>query len=233
MVEEKKDIPKPQERRSSAVDVSCKDLGDGLGPNRKKDSQLETQLETQMDKQLGNPTRNPGNELGDDLAEDHEGEDLVDAEPAGLRGEEELDEIYSQRGAIAEDEAPEEAPEAEVRERRRGGKFRDANEVLLDELEQRYVRANERLKAQLTGTVLIDLRGKKRFMFTPTSSRPVIKEAEASSKGECSITLSEIELLRVANGELNPQVAMLSDKIHVEGKLNLAVYFFNLVAPMY
>jgi putative sterol carrier protein len=37
--------------------------------------------------------------------------------------------------------------------------------------------------------------------------------------------------MAVRSGDLNPQVAMLADKIKVKGKIGPAVYLFNLIAP--
>ena len=45
------------------------------------------------------------------------------------------------------------------------------------------------------------------------------------------ISLTEQNLMAVRSGDLNPQVAMLADKIKVKGKIGPAVYLFNLIAP--
>jgi putative sterol carrier protein len=43
--------------------------------------------------------------------------------------------------------------------------------------------------------------------------------------------MSEDHLKRIWQGELNPQIAMLSEKIRVEGRKAVAIYLFNLIAP--
>ena len=48
---------------------------------------------------------------------------------------------------------------------------------------------------------------------------------------DCYISLNDRDVYRIYRGDLNPQIAMLSDKIEVGGKLSFAVYFFNLIAP--
>jgi putative sterol carrier protein len=48
---------------------------------------------------------------------------------------------------------------------------------------------------------------------------------------DCILTLDSRSLQEIASGNLNPQLAMLAGKIRVEGKSNLAVYLFNLIAP--
>ena len=58
-----------------------------------------------------------------------------------------------------------------------------------------------------------------------------IGEGSDSSTVECIVSLNEQSLMAVRSGDLNPQVAMLSDKIRIRGKVGMAVYLFNLVAP--
>jgi len=48
---------------------------------------------------------------------------------------------------------------------------------------------------------------------------------------DCRLVLNDRTFMAVYEGNLNPQVAMLTNKIAVEGNSSLAVYFFNLVAP--
>ncbi|MFM1847500.1 MAG: sterol transfer family, partial [Pseudomonadota bacterium] len=75
----------------------------------------------------------------------------------------------------------------------------------------------------------------KKYGFDWRQDDLVVVPLQGDLKGvgaaDCSIRLSEDSLLRVASGDLNPQVGMLSDKIKVQGKVSFAVYFFNLVAP--
>jgi hypothetical protein len=59
----------------------------------------------------------------------------------------------------------------------------------------------------------------------------VVKTSTSTAAVDCTIQLSEHTLLRIAAGELNAQVAMISDKVKVRGTSGLAVYFFNLIAP--
>ena len=106
-----------------------------------------------------------------------------------------------------------------------------AEELLLRELLERAKRANQRLRQYLEGVLVIDVLnlGKK---FVCDWTGPELKTAPATSDAaDCTIHLNEEHLLSVASGDLNPQVAMLSDKIKIEGKSGLAVYFFNLIAP--
>ncbi len=111
----------------------------------------------------------------------------------------------------------------------------NADELLLDELKARAQRAGPRLRECLLGTLLIELTNGKKYGFDWRQAELVVAPLQGDLSGvgpaDCSIRMSEDNLLRVANGDLNPQVGMLSDKIKVLGKVSFAVYFFNLVAP--
>jgi hypothetical protein len=111
----------------------------------------------------------------------------------------------------------------------------NAHELMLEEVKARAQRAGTRLRECLLGTLLIELTNGKKFGFDWRQAELVVVPLEGELKGvgaaDCTIRLSEDNLMRVASGDLNPQVGMLSDKIRVQGKVSFAVYFFNLVAP--
>jgi SCP-2 sterol transfer family len=121
--------------------------------------------------------------------------------------------------------------------------IQNGRDVLCDELPDRAQRAKLRLKPYLTGALAVELTNSgERFVFdwrgddlkvSPLSSDVTltIGEGSDSSTVECIVSLNEQSLMAVRSGDLNPQVAMLSDKIRIKGKVGMAVYLFNLVAP--
>jgi putative sterol carrier protein len=120
-------------------------------------------------------------------------------------------------------------PYREPQERRRN--FSNARELMTDELQTRASQSSDRLRACLTGSIIVKLRERsEKYLFDWTGNIPKA-EATEKTEGDCVINVSESNLLKIASGDLNPQIGMLSDKISVQGKLSLAVYFFNLIAP--
>ena len=201
------------------------------GDDKKKGKRVQ---EREIDSE--NPANN---DEENNVEEDDESEANM---PPGLHGEEELDQIYSQRGAedeAEEAEAPTEAPVAEGRERRGGaparrGQYRNSKDVMLGDVSDRLQRANERLRAQLNGSVLIEVsepEAKYLLKGADTGLSLDALEGNGANAADCKVRIRQSDLLRVASGELNPQVAMLSDRISVEGQVGLAVYLFNLIAP--
>jgi putative sterol carrier protein len=108
--------------------------------------------------------------------------------------------------------------------------FKIAKELILDELPLRAKEASPKLKDCLVGSVAIKLK-ERGEQYQVLWNADGFQVSEGAGAADCTIHLSEQHLLKIASGDLNPQIAMLSDKIFVEGKLSLGVYFFNLVAP--
>ena len=87
------------------------------------------------------------------------------------------------------------------------------------------------MKSHLAGTIRLDIVDEKlSYYFNWSSDGFNIKE-DLKEKADCTIELNKNELLGIAFGDLNAQIAMLSEKISVKGKMDLAIYFFNLFNP--
>lgn len=111
-----------------------------------------------------------------------------------------------------------------------------AKELFGNELIVRAQNSNPKLRENLTGTILVNVapeaaqKGGAKYLFDWSATAPLSGPTEVSN-ADCVMSLSEEVLLGIHTGALNPQVAMLSDKIQVSGKLSLAIYFFNLIVP--
>lgn len=112
----------------------------------------------------------------------------------------------------------------------RRGEIKSAKDLLGEEICSRARSVQARLKSHLSAKILISINGRERYLFDWSSDQPRCAPA-TSDQADCKIELSEDDLLRLCTGNLNPQIAMLSDKVKVSGKGDIAVYFFNLVAP--
>lgn len=142
----------------------------------------------------------------------------------------------SRRAAAVEptDEGDDSEPvESEGSQRERSSRRPQSSRELLEEqLLNRASRADSKLRAQLTGKLSIRITDKQEsYLFDWTANPAKIEKGVDGSGADCSIAISDDNLLRIASGDLNPQIAMLSGKIAVAGRSGLAVYFFNLIAP--
>lgn len=163
-----------------------------------------------------------------DLDSDDEGDD---DEPAVLRPVDEDEEIDRFRGRDDREDREDKEPEkGERREVERKKRFTNAEELMVEGLASRAKNANPRLRALLKGFIQVSLRGGNgAYNLDWREDEAKVFKGPATSP-DCIIQLNEKDLIRIANGELNPQIAMLSDKVRVEGKSEFAVYFFNLIA---
>ncbi|NLF25830.1 MAG: SCP2 sterol-binding domain-containing protein [Deltaproteobacteria bacterium] len=110
----------------------------------------------------------------------------------------------------------------------RGSK--DLRDFIMGEIGARSERAGRKLKTQLSSLVQLELTDLNHsFLFDWQGSDLRIHEG-SDPQADCRIALSSTDLWSISNGELNAQIAMLSDKVKVSGKAGVAVYFFNLFA---
>jgi hypothetical protein len=119
----------------------------------------------------------------------------------------------------------------------------NARDVVCDDLPYRAARAKLRLRPYLSSTLVIHLTGSgERFLFdwraedlkvTPCDATVSLAQGEPadSTKVDAIISVSDQHLMQIRAGDLNPQLAMVADKIRVQGKVAPAVYLFNLIAP--
>jgi hypothetical protein len=164
----------------------------------------------------------------------------------------------SRAGSQTMDEEEDEAPQRPAPRGRmeRRAPPNSVQELFANEIPQRASFADPKLRQHLTGTVLVkvqsfpdrrggsdrggadrgyerggDRRGsEQRFLFDWTAEAARCAPSEATT-ADCVISVSETNLMRIAQGDLNPQISMLSDKVRIEGQASFAIYFFNLVAP--
>ena len=87
------------------------------------------------------------------------------------------------------------------------------------------------LRGHITGEIVLSITDRKEgYYFTWKDELLSVEpwSQKAPAEGSCVIELSEEHLEDILRGKLNPQVAMLSHKVHVAGEPSQAVYFFNL-----
>lgn len=102
------------------------------------------------------------------------------------------------------------------------------SDKLIEGIVEKAKAASDKLKLELRGSVVLEIQDTKEAYCFDWSTKD-FKFSKDTDKRDCTISLSQRYLYQIAKGRLNPQIAMLSDKVAVTGKASLAVYFFNLV----
>lgn len=110
----------------------------------------------------------------------------------------------------------------------------NAHKLLTETVLANARRDHAKLRPYLTCKILFNITdSRKSYLFDWTAEE--LKSEELSSPAEenaadCTISLSDSTLSRIASGDINPQIAMLSNKVQISGKVTFAVYVFNLIA---
>lgn len=118
-----------------------------------------------------------------------------------------------------------------------------SKELFDSEILNRARRAGSRLKTHLSGKVVVEITDRStKHLFDWSNDEPKVSlfegqallnqgEQKVEGKIDCLIKLKEAQLMAIQSGELNPQIALVNEKLKVEGNAGMAMYFFNLVYP--
>ncbi len=104
----------------------------------------------------------------------------------------------------------------------------DVYQLLLDAVHHNANRLNRRLRQHLTGRIQFIIRGTDQAYLLDWRSEELCIQAGREQEVDCCIEISAGDLFDIARGDLNPQIAILSDKVRVTGEARMAVYLFNL-----
>jgi hypothetical protein len=147
---------------------------------------------------------------------------------------------FDDEGDLDEDDAGTEVDEPPPVARKQ---IQNARDVVCEELPYRAARVKSRLRPHLSGTLMIELvPSREKFLFdwrneevrvSPLAAPVTLAQNETAdeNKVDAIISVHEQHLMQIRSGDLNPQLAILADKVRVAGKVAPAVYFFNLIAP--
>lgn len=112
-----------------------------------------------------------------------------------------------------------------------GTNYSRIEKLFFVELKQKIRKVDSNLRSLITGKIVFDIPDQhERFLIDGSCSEIELSKC-ADIEGDCTIRINSGNLIAIEEGKLNPQIAMLSDKIHVKGDSNLALYVFNLFAP--
>ena len=111
------------------------------------------------------------------------------------------------------------------------GKIDAVEKLLFDQLGKGDGSHSKMLIDKLKGNLMVVLSEGAALVVSCAKDGIEVKKGDIKDKADCRIKIRAVDFLSISNGDLNPQIAMLSEKISIEGKTEMAVYFFNLIAP--
>lgn len=201
---------------------------------------LITARQAEIEEEMINKRQNGSIEVATDVAAvetpDHEDGAKAELLKGETPEEKEVDSLHSEVSevaATAEVEAPTRAEGASPVRRNQEARshFSDIEKLLLVDVPNRATQASSLLRVHLMGSLKLTIRDtSQKFLFNWKRDNPSMKKLDGQDESaDCSIALSKEIFQDIVVGKLNPQIAMLSDKIQVSGKMEHAVYFFNLL----
>lgn len=167
-------------------------------------------------------------ELDDDPSEEDNAvvrTDSVEEDPHEERDQTNLEEVSRE---LLEDDDDEENEEDTSSDDERQRRMSRAERILCQEIPEAAARADDNLRAALTGAIKITITNRDQSFFVDWTKDDIDVRVNADEEGDCHIALEEKVLLRLRDGKLNPQIALLSEKVAVTGNSSLAVFFCNL-----
>ena len=161
-------------------------------------------------------------------------------EDSPIEGEDEIEEdVYAAAGPVGEDDDFEDLSVDEEEELDDDSEEDEAaaaqyttplDKLFFITVKRNAGRRESKLRVHLPAPVVIRI-SQSSESFTIDWSKEEIQVAKGFCENPaCTLELTEEHLLDIADGSLNPQVAMLSDKIQIVGDMEAAMYVFNLFA---
>ena len=99
-------------------------------------------------------------------------------------------------------------------------------DYVLNSIPNKYKR-NRTAKKELTGDILLKITDIKESYFLEFTSQGLkVEKKEAEAK--CTISFDEGIFNQLIKRTINPQIALLTKKIKIEGNVSNGMYFFNL-----
>lgn len=101
-------------------------------------------------------------------------------------------------------------------------------DLLHTQVVRRADKSGDKLRSHLAGVVNLQITDSCESYHFSWDAEQLKIEDGVDQNADCSIELGSNDLFAIAKGDLNPQIAMLSHKVKLQGKMSIAVYFFNL-----
>lgn len=105
----------------------------------------------------------------------------------------------------------------------------DLEKLLFNDMVRHSESMGANLKSHLNEPIELRVGAEKVYVDWSGSKLAVARELKETPA--CQIQISKPDLMKIKSGSLNPQIAIISNRIQVTGSTGLAIYFFNLLAP--
>lgn len=109
----------------------------------------------------------------------------------------------------------------------------NVDDLLTNVITANASRAGVKLRPFITGKILFQITDtNKNYVFDWSGEKAtsvLLPKGQEEQNIDCYISVNENTMQKIASGDINPQIAMLSNKMNIKGKVSFAVYAFNLL----
>lgn len=136
------------------------------------------------------------------------------------------------RAEATVDEESEDRARRNVPQRKRS--FSNAAEVI-DYIPERVHSLPPRLHENLLGVIAVEVTENnpanlKFRRYIDWRGEKIVCSELYDGIPDTTVTVSEYVLMEISRGNLNPQIALVSNRVRVSGKIGFGIYFFNLIS---
>lgn len=109
----------------------------------------------------------------------------------------------------------------------------NAKEFFNTEVLYRFDILSDQLRKDLSGRYRVEIRGDKGGVWTLDLNEKNIEVKPQREEAELVLMLNHDDFLSIVNGYLNPQIALVSQRIRLSGDSKKASLFQNIMSPMF
>jgi putative sterol carrier protein len=191
---------------------------------------IDDETPAQLSKPLY-PNENIVNEESDsDQSEDepyvHEGGESPDSSSTEV----DTENPYDLKGFELEQDEPSQEDRSRDKRRPRRGPVQSPRDFFSDDILYRYDMIEEPERSALKGSYRLELKGQQGGVWTVRID-DAVEVLNRREDADVVLSVQHGDFLKLVNGQLNPQIAILSKKLRVTGDLKQAMAFNSVICP--
>lgn len=157
---------------------------------------------------------------------------LVKGEEAAVSAEEysEIDEEEEVEESFEEEEEDEDLPEEDFRPVKRG-RVDSAKEFFSTELIYRFDILQPNVQEELRGSYRVEVKGNAGGTWTVVVDKD-LQVVNERQEADVVMSLQQRDFVQLINGDLNPQMGILAQKIKLQGDVRKVASFQSLLYPI-
>lgn len=131
---------------------------------------------------------------------------------------------------LEKDDTPQGEDRSRDKRRGRRGAVQSPRDFFSDDITYRYDLIEEPERSALRGSYRLELKGQQGGVWTVRIG-DAIEVLNRREDADVVLSVQQNDFMKLVNGQLNPQIAILSKKLRVTGDLKQAMAFNSVICP--